>query len=330
MTLWAGLAAALAVLAAPAAAHPPHLDGTKSDTDLNVHVLDVGQGNCVIVECPGGLPILNDCGSSSATGAMTSEEVHRYVSAVLAQYKGEAEPLVVIASHPHADHVNLISDPTYGVKANLVAGLYYSETLDRYSAPFQAWARNIRIKAGFNRPDYRIPFLTCGRAKIDIVAVNANPGTESANTDSVVLRIRYANLSVYLTGDGDGVTQQAVLQNTGNAKADIILALHHGADTHGSNDADWVAATEPQAVFFSAGYHNRYRHPRCTTVDNYAGSARLAAAQSHSFSCGADRTATWDTRTTTKMIYSTAASGALRLTIGPKGEVTLRCNERAC
>ena len=96
------------------------------------------------------------------------------------------------------------------------------------------------------------------------------------------------NQSAIIPGDATGKTMdQIIMRYTHEGiplASDLLLACHHGAETHRSNDPHWVGATHPKAVIMSAGIHG-YHHPKCAVVENYSKSSRLHPTPSHAMTC---------------------------------------------
>ena len=78
---------------------------------------------------------------------------------------------------------------------------------------------------------------------------------------------------------------------TDDLKTDVLLVPHHGSAT--SSSAEFIAATRPQLALVSAGYRNRFRHPRAEVVERW----RKAGAQ----------------------VLRTDEEGALQVQFGPDG-----------
>jgi beta-lactamase superfamily II metal-dependent hydrolase len=100
------------------------------------------------------------------------------------------------------------------------------------------------------------------------------------NMNSIVLRVSFYDnfFSIIMTGDATGVTTDRLIKHSTPETlfCDAMIACHHGAITHESNNAPWVAATQPKYVIFSAGGHAGYHHPQLDALWNYAKSTRIA------------------------------------------------------
>jgi competence protein ComEC len=71
-----------------------------------------------------------------------------------------------------------------------------------------------------------------------------------------------------LTADIDAVVERELLRrDAGSLRADVVVVAHHGSN--GSSDPAFVAATGAKVALISAGYGNRFHHPRPETVQRW-------------------------------------------------------------
>lgn len=86
------------------------------------------------------------------------------------------------------------------------------------------------------------------------------------NESSCVLRVETAHGAFLLTGDiGEVVERDLLRRDPAAVRAEVVLVAHHGSD--GSSDPAFVAATGARFAPVSAGYGNRFRHPKPAVVD---------------------------------------------------------------
>ncbi|MDP1635389.1 MAG: DNA internalization-related competence protein ComEC/Rec2 [Gallionellaceae bacterium] len=96
------------------------------------------------------------------------------------------------------------------------------------------------------------------------------------NEQSCVLRIVSGQHSVLLTGDIEKNSERRLLAlHADRLPATLLVAPHHGSKT--SSSQAFVDAVNPRHVVFTAGYRNRFGHPRGEVVERYgkAGSGIL-------------------------------------------------------
>jgi competence protein ComEC len=88
-----------------------------------------------------------------------------------------------------------------------------------------------------------------------------------ANDRSCVLRMTVGAIRVLIAGDIEARSEREMLERGAAVRADILVAPHHGSTT--SSTPEFVAAVSPQVTVFSAGYRNRFRHPRPEVLARY-------------------------------------------------------------
>lgn len=304
--------------------------------ELRIHLVNVGPGNCILVECPGedAIPILNDCGQhfdhETNTGRNAAEAA-AYLRPLLDSH--EAPPTLVV-SHPHQDHYEYV--PTVLADRDPFA-IWLAATKDAHDNPhndFDTWLDR-QEAAGTPIHDDLPPHwsnagdpiadesLSCGDAEVSVLTVNVPraDGRNHPNANSLVLHLRYGDFSAILPGDAEDVTEASALVNSPDLRDVTFLAVaHHGASSEGSNGDPWVTRISPRAVVYSAGY--AFRHPRCVVTGRYR--PHLATVTEHPMSCDPLRTST--PTTTTRAEYTTEVSGPIVVTTDGT-TTTLDCPE---
>lgn len=296
----------------------------RREDELRVHFLNIGAGTCTVVECPGpnAAPMIVDCGSSGRSPEdMTPDETRDYIRDILEAH--EAAPRVVL-SHGHADHYDLIAEVLDDVA---VASIWRGGRSAEYtSGAFPEWLSaqvethepELRhdLPAHFHNDGEPVDGLACGEASTYVLTANT-PSSENAR--SLVLMIRHGEFSVVFTGDAEGVTERQAIANFPDAlKTTVMTSSHHGARTHGSNSAEWAAATSPEVLISSAG--SRYRHPTCTAVQRFTS---LTTTTEHEVRCGAP--SGYVTSRTDRAHYVTAVSGTIIVTSNGRSPLMLNC-----
>jgi len=87
------------------------------------------------------------------------------------------------------------------------------------------------------------------------------------NDDSVVLAVRYGEVSIVLPGDIAREGESRARQQVERSRLMVLKAPHHGSAT--SSTPEFLAAVRPAAVVFSAGRDNRFGHPAPIVVSRY-------------------------------------------------------------
>jgi competence protein ComEC len=250
----AALVVAVAVAGAVAISRPAGV--------ARVTVLDVGQGDAILVEGPRGGRLLVDGGP----------DPDRLLVALDRRIPAWDRRIdAVILSHPHEDHV---------------AGL--ALLLDRYEVGrvfepgmrgpgpgYAAWLDRI----GGRRPDIRLSLAAGDRLTVDDIGLRVlwpirgsvpteppDSGT-GINNVSVVLLGTVGEQRFLLAGDVEEEVDPTLLA-AGLPTVDMLKVAHHGSRT-ATTDA-FIEAVRPRVAVASAGIGNRYGHPAPATLDRLA------------------------------------------------------------
>jgi competence protein ComEC len=101
------------------------------------------------------------------------------------------------------------------------------------------------------------------------------------NESSCVLRVETSHGAALLTGDiGDVIERDLLRREPGAVRADVLTVAHHGSGS--SSDSAFVAASGARVALVSAGYGNRFRHPRQDVLSRWqrAGAVTPITAES--------------------------------------------------
>jgi competence protein ComEC len=88
------------------------------------------------------------------------------------------------------------------------------------------------------------------------------------NDDSLVIELRYGQVSMLLTGDIGREVEQALIPTLDLLPIVVLKSPHHGSGTSSSDD--FIKAIKPRVVVISCGRGNPYGHPLPYVLDRYA------------------------------------------------------------
>jgi competence protein ComEC len=257
-TLWPALAAS-AVLAVGAALIWYGALQPQSDR-LRVTVLDVGQGDAILIETPAGQRILVDGGPSGAR---------------IAQALGRALPPaerridLLVLTHAQDDHVTGFVE----VLQRYEVGAALAGPLEGETAVYRAWREELSRAAVPLMSLQAGQWLEIGKgARIEVLAPSQESlaGTnDDLNNNSVVLRLVYGGVSFLLTGDLAAEGEAALLDGPFDLRSTVLKVAHHGSD--GSTMPEFLDAVAPGIAVISAGAENSFGHPSPTTRLRLAG-----------------------------------------------------------
>ena len=228
------------------------------NSNLRITVLDVGQGDCILVQAPGGRTMLVDGGGTpgqQASGYDIGREV--VVPALMARGVTKIDALVI--THSHEDHigglpavldavpVRLAVDPMLESDSETYAAL--EKSLAAHKVPVERASEGARINLG--RGVYAEVLSPPDRRLSD---------TDSyANDNSVVLRLVDGGVSVLLAADIERAGAARLAEHGSAVRSTILKVPHHGSS--GAAIPEFVDAVNPKLAIVSVGEHNPFGHP---------------------------------------------------------------------
>lgn len=222
--------------------------------DLRITMIDVGQGESLLVEFPGRKVMVIDGGGLAASPFDVGDRV---VSPVLWR-KGITRIDYLVLTHAHPDHM----DGLVALARNFRIGEFWEGLPAPYEGTYAALlralpARTVRRRCG------RGGRLDAGPVAIEVLhpppaAANAGP-VPATNENSLVIRMTIGGTSVLFMGDAGPETERALLGSGLDLRSAVLKAGHHGSAT--STSADLLAAVKPRLVLVSAGEGNTYGFP---------------------------------------------------------------------
>ena len=253
-----------------AAQSPSH----RNAGTLRVTVLDVGQGDCILVQTPSGKSMLIDGGGSSDETQVDSTNIGMRTVVPFLHHEGISHLDMVALTHPHGDHCGGLT----AVLREETVGVVLDGTVIPYpSADYQTFRQEIaqrHIPSVHAVRGMRLNFGDGVTAVILNPPVTGTPygtGTDDTtiNNYSIVMRLTYGRTSFLLTGDAEFAAEDSIMATGADIQADVLKVGHHGA-SNATSDA-WLARVQPHYAAISCGLHNAFGHPAPATV------ARLAA-----------------------------------------------------
>ena len=240
---------------------PPH----PQSGDMKVTVLDVGQGLSVVVQTAAHT-LLYDAGARYSTQTDAGGRI------VLPYLQGEGVRHLdgFVVSHNDTDHSGGMTTVLTQMSVNwLLSSLPQDSVLGGN-------VKRIKCFAGQR--------WTWDAVKFEVLHPQLGSYEDAAWTDnnrSCVLKITSASGSLLLTGDIEKSVELALIESQASQqafiplKSDVMIAPHHGSKT--SSSAGFIEAVKPELTIFTAGYLNRFRHPRSEVLTRYeqAGSRTL-------------------------------------------------------
>ena len=250
--------------------------------ELQITVMDVGQGDGIFIRSDSGKCFFIDGGSSDVSSVGT----YRIEPFLLAEGADTLE--YVFLSHGDGDHLNgikeMLENQETGIRIRTLVfppEQFLDETLlETARIAVENDTNVVTAKPGDSIRDR----AASGWFRLVCLAPEETlPAEKGSNSASMVLELTYGEFSMLFTGDLEGMGEKMLTDSGRLGRYTILKAAHHGSSTSGSEA--FLEQINPRAAIISAGQDNRYGHPHKETIE------RLKAA-----GCS---------------IYSTQESGAL-------------------
>jgi len=212
---------------------------------LKVSYIDVGQGDSILIQTPGGKNVLIDAGNNG--------DATTIVTYLKAQNISRLD--YVIATHSHEDHIGSMDTVINTFDIGKVVMPKESSNTQTFRDVMTAIAskglKPIEAKAGVK--------LDLGpEIYAELLAPNSS-GYEDINDYSAVLRLVYGKNSFLFTGDAETQSESEMLHLGSQLKVDVLKVGHHGSKT--SSTAAFLKLVAPKYAIISVGKGNSYGHP---------------------------------------------------------------------
>lgn len=212
-----------------------------------VHYVDVGQGDCELVECDGKYMLIDAGENGFETDVINYLNSHNI-----------KELEYVVASHQHSDHIGGLSEVIDAFKVtNIIMPRLTKEQTptnstyrDFLKAVKASGAKVIEAKVGAT---YEL-----GGGKFEILGPVTNDA-EDINNMSVVMRFDHGENSFLFTGDAETEEENEIIENGSSLDCDVLKVGHHGSST--SSGKKFLDKVTPEICVISCGEDNSYGHP---------------------------------------------------------------------
>jgi competence protein ComEC len=291
------------------------VDGAPVSGDLKVYVLNVGQGDAILIVCPQGTHrMLIDFGPPAGREALKKQ--------LRALIPGPTPTIdVLVVTHPHKDHVAGLEWVLTNFKVKKLIDSGYPLTTSFAAATKlinkQKKAKTLlQFKAKSFPPANVADFCTGTNLRAELLIPAGYGKATKTNNNSVSLLVTYNSEKLLFTGDAERAEEKLLLADPKTrARLDHVTFYkvgHHGAET--STTPDFLAVIAPEMAGVSSGCKDEhpntgYRHPRAVTlaalgqVINGSGDVRTLQA-------GLTAKDKWEEVEIARGLYATSVDGA--------------------
>jgi len=258
---WAMPLAAASLLAAAMLAVAPqpvrHVPGV-----LQVSMLDVGQGDAILIITPDGKTMLVDSGGLVGQPPDSRFDIGEEVVSPALWARGIQRLDAVAISHAHQDHIGGMAAVLANFKPKIM--LVGNNPVSHAYGELLAQAASQGIPVEQHRQGDAWQFGQSTTVQTLWPSREYVPKAEPGNNDSLVLRLVYGGTSALLEGDAQALAEAGML-SAGLPHTDLLKVGHHGSVS--SSIPAFLAALSPQYGAISCGRHNFYGHPKPVTLD---------------------------------------------------------------
>ena len=211
-------------------------------TRLEVHFLDVGQGDSILVSC-GGHHMMVDFGNNSM-----GTKVQYYL-----QKQGISTLDYAIGTHPDADHIGGMDVILYKFDVRTVL----LPDMEADTATYRDVVDTCRQKR--YSPQHPEPGTeySLGTAKFTVLSPERK--YPDSNDNSIVIRLEYKDTSVLFMGDASKAVENDLMESGAELKSDVIKLGHHGSKY--SSSKKFLKNVGAGYAVISCGADNPYGHP---------------------------------------------------------------------
>lgn len=217
---------------------------------LSIHIIDVGQGDCILISTPNDKNMLIDGGD---------EDSSRIIKSYLKLHKIKKLDMI-IATHLDKDHIGSLD---YVINNFQVQKLYTPNQMENSTSYHNLVksCKNNNIKINHLKKGDTLDFDK--HINISILSPSYIQGNNNLN--SIVLNLTYFNMDFLFTGDCEEINEIDMINSYDLDNVDFLKVAHHGSSS--SSTDEFIKETSPDIAVISCGYKNSYGHPHKSTLD---------------------------------------------------------------
>ena len=225
---------------------------TLAEGSVEVHFIDVGQGESILILAPEKTVLID--GGDNGQGPT----VLRYLSA-----RGVRSIDILIATHPHADHIGGLIDVVQQLPISTVIMPEVPDDLVPTTRTYTNFLMAL-LESGLSITPAvagEVHDLGGGAALTILAPVR---DYSRLNDMSVVSRLEFGEISFLFTGDIE-IAAEHDLATAGGIRSDVLNLAHHGSRT--STTQIFLDAVNPSIAVIACGLDNPHGHPHRTVME---------------------------------------------------------------
>lgn len=215
--------------------------------DLDIYILDVGQGDAILLKTNDGKYALIDTGPDNS--------VIYQLDKVLPFWQKKLD--FILITHSDQDHIGGLPFilEIYDVK-ELLINTFENENNEAFSyVEKKAQGKGLAIRSIDSNDDR---FIGCC-VKIDFLWPRKDMNIDlSINDSSISFVLNYKGFQMFFGGDLSSSYEELIFDNK-KLDLDVLKVGHHGSKT--STSEQFIQITKPEYALISVGEDNRFSHP---------------------------------------------------------------------
>lgn len=223
--------------------------------EMTAVFLDVGQGDSAVFQMPDGKVLVVDGGGHPNKNV--GEEI--VLEALLSM--GIRRVDVMICTHSHEDHQKGLEE----LMENIPVGLLLINGVEEPLAFERLLERSKTSSTQVLRAHEGMQLSFGPERNMTILSPGVHEVFQDANNASLVLRLKYDEISFLMTGDMERDREEALVQSGQILDSQVLKIPHHGSQT--SSSAELLSKVKPEFAVISVGKNNAYGHPAYKTLE---------------------------------------------------------------
>lgn len=227
------------------------LIGCDKKSLLSIHMIDVGQGDSILVQTPTNKNILIDGGDEDSENIVISYLRQKRIKTID----------IIIATHPDSDHIGSLDNIIKKFNVNSIYMPEQSTDSEAYQNLINSCTdKNLSIQHLYKNDVLNID------NNINIYVLSPSYIQEESNLNSIVFKLTFNDNSFLFMGDAEEENEKEILHSFKLNNINFIKIGHHGSNS--SSSLEFIKKISPDIAAISCGYKNQYGHPHREVINN--------------------------------------------------------------
>ncbi|ENZ9550577.1 MBL fold metallo-hydrolase [Clostridioides difficile] len=227
------------------------LIGCDKKSLLSIHIIDVGQGDSILVQTPTNKNILIDGGDEDSENIIISYLRQKRIKTID----------IIIATHPDSDHIGSLDNVIKKFNVNSIYMPEQSTDSEAYQNLINSCTdKNLSIQHLYKNDVLNID------NNINIYVLSPSYIQEESNLNSIVFKLTFNDNSFLFMGDAEEENEKKILHSFKLNNINFIKIGHHGSNS--SSSLEFIKKISPDIAAISCGYKNQYGHPHREVINN--------------------------------------------------------------